>query len=144
MKRRRCPYCNQSFRPHPRIGKRQKTCGSSSCKKARKAQTDARWRRRNPECCQHDYERIKKWLGEHPHYLRRYRQGHPEYVQKNREARRLRYRREKIRVDIQAEIKNQLPEITEQLWNQPFVDIQASIQTQPHEITFLLGQFPLC
>jgi hypothetical protein len=143
MKRRRCPHCNQSFRPHPRVGKRQKTCGSASCKKTRKAYTDARWRRRNPECCQHDYERIKKWLGEHPHYLTRYRQSHPEYVQKNREARKLRYRREKIRVDIQAEIKNQLPKITEQLWNQPFVDIQASIQTQPHEITFLLGQFPL-
>jgi hypothetical protein len=142
MKRRRCPHCNQSFRPHPRVGKRQKSCGSPSCKKARKAHTDARWRRRNPECCQHDYERVKAWLGQHPRYLERYRQKHPEYVRKNLEAQKRRDRRKKIYLDIQAEIKNQLPEITGQLWNQPHLDIQASIRTQPRAITFLLGSFP--
>ena len=142
MKSRKCPYCKRSFHPHPRVGSRQKTCASPSCKKARKAKTDARWRRKNPDCCQHDYTRVKEWLGQHPDYLEKYRQSHPEYVQKNREARRLRYRRKKIRVDIQAQIRNQLPEITEQLWNQPFVDIQASIQAQPLQTTFLFSSFP--
>ena len=142
MKKRNCPYCQRSFHPHPRVGSRQKTCGSPSCKKARKAQTNARWRRENPDCCRHDYTRVKEWLGQHPNYLEQYRQSHPEYIQKNREARKLRYRREKIRVDIQAQIKNQLREITKQLWNQPFVDIQASIPIQPLEITFLFSSFP--
>jgi hypothetical protein len=45
-------------------------------------------------------------------------------------------------VDIQAQIKNQLPEITEQLWNQPRVDIQASIPIQPLDMTLLFSSFP--
>jgi hypothetical protein len=142
MKRLKCPYCNKSFRPHPSVGGRQKTCASPSCKKALKAQNNARWRRENPDCCQNDYPRVKEWLGQHPDYLEKYRQSHPEYVQKNREARRLLYRRKKICVDIQAQIKNQLPEIIEQLWNQPRVDIQASIPIQPLDMTLLFSSFP--
>jgi len=142
MKKRNCPYCQRSFHPHPRVGSRQKTCGSPSCKKARKAQTNARWRQENSDCCQNDYPRVKEWLGQRPDYLEKYRQSHPEYVQKNRQAQKHRDRRKKIHLDIQAQIKNQLPEITEQLWNQPDLDIQASISIQPIEMTFLLSRFP--
>lgn len=137
-----CPYCQRSFHPHPRVGTRQKTCGKPSCKKAGKAKNNARWRRNNPDYYRDDYARVKEWLAHHPHYLKSYRQNHPEYVQRDREARRFRYRKKKIRVDIQAQIQNQMPKITEQLWNRPFVDIQASIQTQPLEMTFLFGAFP--
>jgi len=142
MKRKKCHYCQTSFIPDPRVKERQKTCGHPSCKKACKAENNARWRRKNPDCCQNDYPRVKQWLDEHPDYLKHYRQTHPEYVQKNREARKLRYRKKKLRVDIQAQIKNQLPEITKQLWNQPPVDIQAQIPIQPLEITFLFSTFP--
>jgi hypothetical protein len=142
MKWPKCPYCQRSFRPHPRVGSRQKTCGSPSCRKARKAQTDARWRRENPDCCHGDYARIKEWRKQHPHYLAQYRQSHPEYVQKNRDAQKHRDRSKKIYLDIQAQIKNQLPEITEQLWNQPDLDIQAQIPIQPLEMTFLFSSFP--
>lgn len=142
MKKRKCPYCKRTFRPHPRVGSRQKTCGSPTCKKSRKVQTDAHWRRQNPDCCQDDYERVKEWLAQHPGYLKQYRQTHPEYVQKNREAQKHRDRRKRIHLDIQAQIKNQLPEITEQLWNQPDLDIQASIPIQPLEMTFLFSRFP--
>jgi hypothetical protein len=124
------------------VGKRQKICGKSACKKALKAQNNRRWRKENPDCCRNDYPRVKQWLDEHPDYLKHYRQTHPEYVQRNREARKLRYRRKKLCVDIQAQIKDQLAEITEQLWNQPFVDIQASIHTQPSEMTFFFSTFP--
>ncbi len=142
MKRKKCRYCQSSFIPNPRVGKRQKTCGKPACKKALKAQNNARWRKENPDCCRNDYPRVKQWLDEHLDYLNHYRQTHPEYVQRNREARKLRYRRKKLGVDIQAQIKDQLPGITEQLWNQPFVDIQASIQTQLHGMTFLFSSFP--
>ena len=142
MKQKKCRYCRTSFIPNPRVGKRQKTCGKPACKKALKAENNARWTKENPACCQNDYPRVKQWLDEHPDYLTHYRQTHPEYVQRNREARKLRYRRKKLYVDIQAQIKDQLPEITEKLWNQPFVDIQASIKTQPNETTFLFSSFP--
>ena len=116
---------------------------SHSCKKALKAENNARWRKENPDCCQNDYPRVKQWLDEHPDYLTHYRQTHPEYVQRNREAQKLRYRRKKLYVDIQAQIKDQLPEITEQLWNQPLVDIQASIKTSTPRNDFPFQQLPL-
>jgi len=102
MKRLTCPYCKRSFRPHPRVGNRQKTCGKPSCKKTRKAEINRRWRRDNPDCCQNDYPRVKEWLGQHPHYLVQYRQSHPEYVQRNREAQKHRDRSKKIHLDIQS------------------------------------------
>jgi hypothetical protein len=142
MKQKKCRYCRISFIPNPRAGKRQKTCGKPACKKALKAENNARWRKENPDYCRQDYPRVKEWLDKNPQYLKRYGQSHPEYVKKNREARRLRYRRKKLCVDIQAQIKNQLPKITEKLWNLPDLDIQASIQAQPLQMTFLFGHFP--
>jgi len=142
MKRKKCPYCRTSFILNPKVGQRQKTCGNPSCKKALKAQNNARWRQENPDCCRHDYPRVKQWIEQHPGYLQRYRQSHPQYVQKNRESQMLRDRRKRLHLDIQAQIKDQLPEITEQLWNQPHLDIQASIALKPMEITFLFGTLP--
>lgn len=142
MKQKKCRYCRTSFVANPRVGKRQKTCGKPACKKALKAENNARWRQENPDCCCQDYPRVKEWLDKNPQYLKRYRQSHPEYVQKNREAQRLRDRGEKLHLDIQAQIKNQIPEITEQLWNLPHLDIQASIQAQPPQMTFLFSNLP--
>ncbi len=36
------------FRPDPRVGDRQVACGAASCQQQRRAQTQARWRWRNP------------------------------------------------------------------------------------------------
>jgi hypothetical protein len=142
MKRKKCPYCRTFFVPDPRVGQRQKTCGNPSCKKARKAKNNARWRKENPDCCRNDYPRIKQWLDHHPGYLQRYRESHPEYVQKNRQAQRLRDRRKKLLLDIQTQIKDQLPELIEQLWNLPPLDIQDPISLKPLEMTFLFSTLP--
>jgi hypothetical protein len=124
------------------VGQRQKTCGNPSCKKGLKAKNNARWRKENPDCCRNDYPRIKQWLDHHPGYLQRYRESHPEYVQKNRQAQRLRDRRKKLLLDIQAQIKDQLPELIEQLWNLPPLDIQDPITLNPLEMTFLFSTLP--
>ena len=142
MKWKKCRYCRASFVPNPRVRQRQKTCAKPACKKALKAENNLRWRQENPDCCHHDYPRVKEWLDQHPDYLKRYRQSHPPYVQKNRQAQRLRDRRKKLHLDIQAQIQDQVPEITEQLWNQPDLDIQASIPLQPLKMTFLFSSFP--
>ena len=52
MRRRRtrrkcCPFCQTLFRPHPRLGPRQWTCGALACQRERHAQSCRRWRRRN-------------------------------------------------------------------------------------------------
>ncbi len=142
MKRKKCPYCRTSFVANPRVKQRQKTCGKPACKKALKAENNVRWRQENPHCCYHDYPRVKEWLDQHPGYLKGFRQSHPQYVQKNRQAQRLRDRRKKLHLDIQAQIKDQLPEITEQLWNLPHLDIQDEISLKPLEMTFLFSTFP--
>lgn len=142
MTTRKCPYCHTLFVPTPRGGgKTQKICGKVSCKKALKAENNARWRRANPACCLNDYPRVKQWLDRHPGYLKQYRADHPEYVQNNREAQKGRDRWKRARLDIQARIRKQLPEITEQLRQLPLLDIQASETRQPIEMALLLGSF---
>jgi len=143
MTTRKCPYCHTFFIPTPRGGgKRQKVCGKPSCKKALKAQNNARWRRDNPNCWRNDFLRVKQWLDLHPGYLKQYRADHPEYVQKNREAQRQRDRKKRIHLDIQAQIRDQLPVITKELQHLPFLDIQDEKTPKPLEVTFLLRSFP--
>jgi len=63
-------------------------------------------------------------------------------VEKNRNAQRVRDRRKKLNLDIQAQLKRQVPEITNQLWESPNLDIQAQLHVKPLEITFLLSALP--
>jgi len=137
-----CPYCKTQFTPHPKVGKRQKICGEPACKSALKADNNRKWRERNPDCHQNDYPRVKDWLEQKPGYLKSYRESHPEYVEKNRNAQRVRDRRKKLNLDIQAQLKRQVPEITNQLWESPNLDIQAQLHVKPLEITFLLSALP--
>jgi hypothetical protein len=63
-------------------------------------------------------------------------------VEKNRQAQRLRDRREKLHLDIQNKIKKQPSEIINQLWNSAHLDIQNVPELKPIEITFLFSTFP--
>ena len=137
-----CPYCKTLFTPHPKVGKRQKICGDPACKVALKADNNRKWRQRNPDHFCNDYSRLKDWLGQNPGYLKEYRKSHPEYVKKNREAQRVRDRRKKLHLDIQAQLKRQTPEITNQLWESPNLDIQAQLDVKLLEITFLFSTLP--
>ena len=139
---KKCPYCKIQFIPHPKVGKRQKTCGKPACKKALKSDNNKKWRQRNPDYYSKGYSRLKDWLEENPGYLKRYRGSHPEYVKKNREAQRVRDRRKKLRLDIQAQLKGQTPKITNELWGSSNLDINAQLDTKPLEITFLFSTLP--
>jgi hypothetical protein len=143
MTTRKCSYCHSFFVPTPRGGgKNQKVCKKPSCKKALKAESNARWRRNNVKHLRDEYARVKQWLDQHPGYLKQYRANHPQYVQKNREAQRERDKRKKAHLDIQARIKEQLPDITKQLRQLPNLDIQDAKTLQPIEMTFLLRSIP--
>ncbi len=137
-----CPYCKTQFTTHVKAGKRQKTCGKPACKKALKSDNNRKWRQRNRDYYSDGYSRLKDWLEENPGYLKRYRGSHPEYVKKNREAQRVRDRRKKLHLDIQAQLKRQAPEITNELWESSNLDIQAQLDVKPLEITFLLSTLP--
>src|SRR6516162_6790967 len=47
--KRPCSVCRQWFRPDPRVGPRQHACSRAECQAARRKQTQAKWRARNPE-----------------------------------------------------------------------------------------------
>ena len=51
-------------------------------------------------------------------------------------------RRKKLHLDIQAQLKRQVPEITNELWESSNLDIQAQLNLKPLEITFLLSTLP--
>ncbi|MCW4017066.1 MAG: hypothetical protein NWF00_00030 [Candidatus Bathyarchaeota archaeon] len=137
-----CPYCKTPFSPDPNVGNRQKTCGKPACKRALKAENNRRWRQRNPDYYRNDYCRLRAWLEHNPGYLKRYRESHPEYIEKNRKAQKVRDRRKKLRLDIQAQLKRQASDITNELWKSVNLDIQAQLEAKPLEMTFLFSTIP--
>jgi hypothetical protein len=54
-KKRPCRICRKWFIPHPRVGKRQKTCGDHECMRKWHARKCAEWNRKNRSCAQENY-----------------------------------------------------------------------------------------
>lgn len=50
--KRPCRICRKWFRPHPRVGTRQRVCSRAACQRERHRRACALWRGRNP-----DYDR---------------------------------------------------------------------------------------
>jgi hypothetical protein len=48
-RKRRCGQCGHWYVPDPRVGRRQRTCGSPACRRRRKQRTQRQWTKRNPE-----------------------------------------------------------------------------------------------
>jgi hypothetical protein len=48
-RKRPCCVCRHWFRPDPRVGARQRACRQAGCQAARRRQTQASWRKRNPD-----------------------------------------------------------------------------------------------
>ena len=80
---RKCPFCRRLFIPDPRIKERQKTCGRPGCRGEQKLQTDERWRSQNRDYFRNLYPQQKEAYGTRAEYRKRYRQEHPDYVQRN-------------------------------------------------------------
>lgn len=49
LEKRPCRICRRWFYPDRRVGSRQRACSEGSCQSARRARTQASWRRRNPD-----------------------------------------------------------------------------------------------
>jgi hypothetical protein len=83
LPRRRCPFCRRWFHPHPRLKQRQKTCGRTDCRRTQKRKSDHQWRTAHPDYFHGSYALQKETYGTRSDYKRRYRQQHPDYVQRN-------------------------------------------------------------
>ena len=49
LTKRPCCICRHWFVPDRRVGRRQRACSAPACQTARRAKTQATWRRRNPD-----------------------------------------------------------------------------------------------
>src|SRR5712691_13400515 len=49
LTKRPCCICRRWFVPDGRVGRRQRACSTPTCQTARRARTQASWRRRNPD-----------------------------------------------------------------------------------------------
>lgn len=55
LKKRPCRICRKWFAPHPRLGDRQKTCGSKECQQKWHAKKCAQWNRQHRASFQATY-----------------------------------------------------------------------------------------
>ena len=83
LPRRKCPFCRRWYHPHPRLNRRQQTCGRPECRRRQKQKSNQQWRAKNPEYFRGAYPRQKEKYGTRADYMHLYRQQHPDYVRRN-------------------------------------------------------------
>ncbi len=83
LSRRRCPFCRRWFYPHPRLKQRQETCGRTDCRHKQKRKSNQQWRTEHSDYFRDTYALQREKYGTRADYKRRYRQQHPDYVQRN-------------------------------------------------------------
>lgn len=102
-RKRRCPYCHESFRPNPKsyritTGKyEQRVCSDQSCQKKRRLEKLKKYWRDNPlvgSSLKSYQEQQQKWRQENGQdYMRGYRRKKKGYVKRNRALQRVRDRK---------------------------------------------------
>lgn len=85
--RRKCVWCADWFFPCPRLKSRQVSCGGATCVRRQQAAAKKSWRWKNRTI---QRQMVRDWFAAHPDYLKTYRQQHPNLVDRNRRATRLR------------------------------------------------------
>ncbi|EKD26565.1 MAG: hypothetical protein ACD_79C01124G0003 [uncultured bacterium] len=74
-----CQYCGRFFKPHPRLGNRQKCCDNPACKKKRKKESQKNWTAKNPDYFKGLYAETKEWRKKNQgRYQRKWRKKHRE------------------------------------------------------------------
>jgi hypothetical protein len=89
-----CCICRKRFKPNPRLGYQQRTCGRDECQKQRRRANAGNWRTRNPDADDADYRRIRQ--RDRREYRRNYWTTHPE-VRKKHTAYMRRWRAARVR-----------------------------------------------
>ena len=89
MDDRRCRYCQQTFRPAP-YHPQQRVCSKPACQRQRRNDYRRQKIASDPIYQQVCLESPRKWRTSNPDYWKKYRQEHPEQVERNRRQQRLR------------------------------------------------------
>jgi len=89
MNDRRCRYCQQAFRPAP-YHPQQLVCSKPACQSQRRNDYRRQKIASDPVYQQVCLESPRKWRRANPDYWKKYRQDHPQQVERNRRQQRLR------------------------------------------------------
>ena len=85
-----CKNCQSPFRPHYKVPN-QRYCSSETCQKARRRNWQRQKRLNDDDYKKNQYEAQKTWCSKNPDYWSKYREHHPEYVERNKRQQRKRY-----------------------------------------------------
>ena len=95
MKDRRCRFCRQVFQPAP-YHPQQQVCGNPVCQNQRRRDYHRQKIASDPVYQQVCLESPRKWRKATPDYWKKYRQKHPEQVERNRRQQRLRDKKRRL------------------------------------------------
>jgi len=95
MKDHRCPYCQQVFRPAP-YHPQQRVCRQPACQRQRRHDYHRQKIASDPVYQQVCLDSPRKWRERHPDYWKKYRQDHPQQVERNRWQQRLRDQKRRL------------------------------------------------
>ena len=95
MKDRRCRFCRQVFQPAP-YHPQQQVCGNPACQSQRRRDYHRQKIASDPVYQQVCLESPRKWRKANPDYWKKYRQKHPEQVERNRRQQRLRDKKRRL------------------------------------------------
>jgi hypothetical protein len=72
-RQKHCEFCGHFYTPDRRVGKRQRSCPRTECKRKRKRASQTAWTKKNQWYFKGRYDTTRRWLGAHPGYLRQRR-----------------------------------------------------------------------
>lgn len=84
---RKCICCGKKFRPHPRLGARQRLCGKDTCRKLNRTKYQRRYRKENPLSEQAIRSKIRE--SRTPDFWKTYRKNNISSTDRNRANSRL-------------------------------------------------------
>jgi hypothetical protein len=76
-----CVICGRFFRPHRRVGARQKCCGQAECRRELRLQQQQQWRAKNEHYFKGRYSYVKRWRQENPGYQKQWRAKNGSEIQ---------------------------------------------------------------
>lgn len=77
----RCVHCGEEFKGRV---KGQRYCSNKVCQRARRARWQRNKMREDDDYRENQNRCYKEWIRKHRGYWKRYRENHPEYVERNR------------------------------------------------------------
>ena len=83
MSKKRCPACGEEFLPWPQILS-QEFCSKPNCQRERRRRRQVERRARSIEQQTSDAQYFQDWVAKNPGYWKKYRESHPDYVERNR------------------------------------------------------------